>query len=41
MDTSHAKLQPQDPIAAKLGTLVFRIGLVAVAVIAAASFLRS
>ncbi len=41
MDTSHAKLQPQDPTAAKLGTLVFRIGLVAVAVMAAASFLRS
>lgn len=40
MDTSHAKLQPQDPVAAKLGTFAFRVGVVAVAVIAAASFLR-
>jgi hypothetical protein len=40
MDTTHAKLQPRDPVAAKLGVYVVRVGAVMVAVIVAASFLR-
>ncbi|VTU22721.1 hypothetical protein [Variovorax sp. PBL-E5] len=37
METSHAKLQPQDPFAARLGLYMFFTGVVAAAIMAAAS----
>jgi hypothetical protein len=40
MDTTHAKLQPRDPVAAKLGIYMTRVGIVMIAIIVAASFLR-
>lgn len=40
MNTSHARLQPQDPFAAKLGTYVVRAGVLLVIVLAATSLLR-
>jgi hypothetical protein len=41
MDSTHAKLQPQDPVAAKLGTFVLRAGFVVAALMIAASIFRS
>jgi hypothetical protein len=40
MDTKHASLQPQDPVAAKLGMYISRAGIVAAVLIAVISFLR-
>jgi hypothetical protein len=40
METSHAKQQPQDPVAAKLGIYVFYLGLAVAATLAATSLLR-
>jgi hypothetical protein len=40
MDSSHAKLQPQDPVAARLGNYLIRASYVLVSVLIAASFLR-
>ncbi|MGJ7521771.1 hypothetical protein ACSFA0_14895 [Variovorax sp. LT1P1] len=40
MNTSHARLQPQDPFAAKLGVYVVRAGVLLVIVLAAASLVR-
>ncbi|CAN7302465.1 hypothetical protein LJR290_001621 [Variovorax sp. LjRoot290] len=40
MDTTHAKLQPRDPVAARLGVYMTRVGIVMVAVVIAVSFLR-
>jgi hypothetical protein len=40
MNTSHARLQPQDPFAAKLGTYVVRVGVVLTIGLVAASFWR-
>lgn len=40
MDTSHAKMQPQDPVAAKLGIYAGRIGIAVIALIWAASLIR-
>lgn len=40
MNTSHARLQPQDPFAAKLGAYVVRAGVLLVIVLAATSLVR-
>jgi hypothetical protein len=40
MDTTRAKLQPQDPVAARLGAYVIRAGVMLAAVMVAASFIR-
>ena len=40
MDTNHASLQPQDPVAAKLGVYVIRVGIVVASLMVAASFVR-
>ena len=40
MDTKHASLQPQDPVAAKLGTYITRAGIALAAVLFALSYLR-
>ncbi|SDE97790.1 hypothetical protein SAMN05444679_1493 [Variovorax sp. CF079] len=40
MDTTHAKLQPRDPVAARLGVYMTRVGIVMVAIVIAVSFLR-
>jgi hypothetical protein len=40
MDTGHAKVQPQDPVAAKLGIYAGRIGIIVVALLWAASLIR-
>jgi hypothetical protein len=41
MNTHHARLQPQDPFAAKLGVYVVRVGVVMTLVGVVASFFRS
>lgn len=41
MDTHYARLQPQDPFAAKLGVYVVRMGVVMTLVGVVASFFRS
>lgn len=41
MNTHHARLQPQDPFAAKLGVYVVRAGLAMTLVGIVASFFRS
>ena len=41
MEKSTVTQQPQDPIAARLGEYMARAGVLMMAVIAAASFLRS
>ena len=40
MDTKHASLQPQDPVAAKLGTYITRAGIALAAILVALSYLR-
>ena len=40
MNTRHARLQPQDPFAARLGTYVVRAGVLLTIVLVAASFWR-
>ncbi|MDM0123277.1 hypothetical protein [Variovorax arabinosiphilus] len=40
MNTHHARLQPQDPFAAKLGVYVVRVGLVMTLVGVVASLFR-
>jgi len=40
METSHAKQQPQDPVAARLGICMFYLGVAVAAAFAASSFLR-
>lgn len=40
MDTTHAKLQPRDPVAARLGVYMTRIGIVMVVMVITASYLR-
>jgi hypothetical protein len=40
MNTSHAKSQPQDPVAAKLGMYMVRAGVVVAVLIAALPYLR-
>ncbi|MBU2409571.1 MAG: hypothetical protein KKC79_13110 [Gammaproteobacteria bacterium] len=41
MEKLRVKQQPQDPIAARLGEYVARAGVLMIALIAAASFLRT
>ena len=41
MNTHHARLQPQDPFAAKLGVYVVRVGVVMTLVGVIASMFRS
>jgi hypothetical protein len=40
MDTTHAKLQPRDPVAARLGVYMTRVGIVMIAIVVTASYLR-
>jgi hypothetical protein len=40
MNIKHASLQPQDPVAARLGTYITRAGIALAAILFALSYLR-
>ena len=41
MDTQHARMQPQDPVAARLGTYTARAGIAIALILFVVSYLRA